>query len=237
MTTRLVRAFGAFRIAVDKLRKHYQNLKSTSLDELQTPERELRVTFPYPNSYETEGRKIEFTYKSRFLDTKLIFVATTTEGTKVLVKFTRRYSEDAHRLCAKAGVAPSLLGFRSLTAGWYMVVMEYLDPKTYRILGPEDGSKSELKAEIRRAVKVLHDGGFVHGDIRDVNMMTRRQWSSEENARNIFLLDFDWAGRQGAIEYPPNLNPEVDRHEGAKDGAQITQEHDRFMVDCIFGDL
>jgi hypothetical protein len=116
-----------------------------------------------------------------------------------------------------------------------MAVMEYLDPETYRVLGPEDGSKSELEPEIRRVLQVLHDGGFVHGDIRDVNMMTRHQWSSEETARNVLLLDFDWAGRQGATEYPPNLNPEVDRHEGAKEGALITQEHDRFMVDRMFG--
>jgi hypothetical protein len=106
MITRLARAFGALRIAIDQLHKHYENLKSMNLVELQTPERDFRVTFPHPNSYEAEGRKIEFTYNSRFNDTKLIFVATTTEGTKILVKFTRQYSEDAHRICATVRVAP-----------------------------------------------------------------------------------------------------------------------------------
>jgi hypothetical protein len=231
-TTRLARAFGAFKIAVGKLYEYYKNLNSISRNKLQTPERDGRVAFPHPNSYEVEGKDIEFEYNSRFSDTKLIFVATTTtERTKVLVKFTRRYSVEAHQVCADAGVAPSLLGFRSLGAGWYMVVMEYLPPETYRVLGPRDGSKLDLKAEIWRAVKVLHDGGFVHGDIRDVNMMTRHQWSSEENARNVLLLDFDWAGRQGEKGYPPNVNPAVGRHKEAKDGALIMQEHDRFMVD------
>jgi len=80
----------------------------------------------------------------------------------------------------------------------------------------------------------LHDGGFVHGDIRDVNMMTRRQWRPD--AQNVFLLDFDWAGPKDKTIYPPNLNREtVKRHEGAKDGAVITQEHDWAMVKCIFG--
>jgi len=238
MATRLARAFGAFKIAVEKLRKHYENLISRNMHELQTHERNLRVTFPYPDSYETEDGRIEFTYDSRFNDGKLMFIATTTERTKVLVKFTRRYSEKAHRLCAEAGLAPSLLGFRSLPAGWYMAVMEYLDPQTYRILEPEDGSNPRLKAEIWRVVNVLHDGGFVHGDIRDVNMMTRHQWRTEEKARNVFLLDFDWAGPEGVTKYPPHLNLQtVKRHEGAKDGALITQEHDRAMVHCIFDSM
>jgi hypothetical protein len=191
------------------------------------------VTFPYPNNC---GTGIKFTYDSRFNDTKLIFLATTTEGTKVLVKFTRQYSEAAHRLCAEAGVAPRLLGFRCLSAGWRMAVMEYLDPQTYRVLWPDDRSNTELKAEIWKVVNVLHKGRFVHGDIRDVNMMTRHEWKTEEKAQNVFLLDFDWAGLDGVAKYPPNLNMEtVKRHEGAKDGAVITQEHDRFMVNCIFG--
>jgi hypothetical protein len=117
-----------------------------------------------------------------------------------------------------------------------MAVMDYLDPQTYRVLWPEDGSNTELIAEIWKVVDVLHNGGFVHGDIRDVNMMTRHEWRTEEKARNVFLLDFDWAGRDGAAKYPPNLNLEtVKRHEGVKDGVLITQEHDEFMVNCIFG--
>jgi len=235
-TTLLARAFGAFKIAVEKLRDHYEKLISRNIDELQTPEIQLGVTFPYPHSYDTAGgTTIEFTYNFRFDAKKLIFVATTTEGTKVLVKFTQRYSEEAHRHCAEAGVAPSLLGFQSLPAEWYMVVMGYLNPTTYRVLESEDGSNSALRAEIRRVVEVLHNGGFVHGDIRNVNMVMRHPWGTEEKAQNVFLLDFDWAGRTGNTKYPPNLNVQsVKRHDEAKDGATITEEHDWAMVNCIF---
>ena len=234
--TNLARAFGAFKIVVEKLRNHYENVTSRSTHDLQTPERQLRVTFPYPDSYETERGRIEFTYDYRFHDsTTPAFVATTTEGTKVLVKFTHRYSEEAHRFCAEAGVAPGLLGFRSLQAGWYMAVMEYLEPQSYRMLGPDDGSNHGLVAEIRRVVAVLHDGGFVHGDIRDVNMMTRHPLGNEEEAQKVLLLDFHWAGPKGVMKYPYNLNIEtVKRHEGAKGGALITQEHDLFMVNEMF---
>ena len=87
-------------------------------------------------------------------------------------------------------------------------------------------------------VSALHDGGFVHGDICDVNMMTCHQWETEEKAQDVFLRDFDWAGREGLTIYPPNLNLQtVKRHKGAKDGARIRQEHDWAMVDCIFDSM
>lgn len=70
------------------------------------------MTFPYPDSYGTESRRIEFAYDYRFNDLKPIFVATTTESTKVLVNFTRRYSEEAHRFCAEAGLPLVYLDFR-----------------------------------------------------------------------------------------------------------------------------
>lgn len=57
-----------------------------------------------------------------------------------------------------------------------MAVMEYLDPQVYRALGPGDGSNSILMDEVERVVTALHAGGFAHGDIRDVNMMTRHEW-------------------------------------------------------------
>ena len=164
--------------------------------------------FPYPNSYETEDERIELTYDSRFNNEKLIFLATTARGTKILVKFTRRHSKEAHRHCAEAGVAPSLVGFQSLLAGWYMADMEYMDPNTYRVLEPEDGSEPRLMDKIQEVVKVLHNGGFVHGGSRDVNMMTRRRWNRGERTERLSTRPIG--------------------------GAVITPEHDWAMVHCIF---
>ena len=66
-------------------------------------------------------------------------------------------------------------------------------------------------------------------------MMTRHQWGTEENAQNVLLLDFDWAGVKGVTKYPPNLNLQtVKRHMEAKDGALIMPEHDLFMVRTMF---
>ena len=62
-------------------------------------------------------------------------------------------------------------------------------PDTYRVLELEDGSEPRLMDKIQEVVKVLHNGGFMHGGIRDVNMMTRHQCITEET---VILLDFDW---------------------------------------------
>jgi len=233
MPTRVARAFGAFRIAFNKLRTHYKDLSKK--DRIpHTLERDSRLAFPYPDSYFTESGEVKFTYRSRFDNGKLIFVAMTSEETMILVKFTRRYSEEAHRYCAQKGVAPVLLGFRTLPAGWYMVVMEYLDPQTHRVLGDGDCGDKTLELEIKRVVKVLHDGGFVHGDIRNVNVMTPRHRGAE-GMENALLLDFDWAGRGGIARYPPNINSvSVERHEGVKDGGLITRDHDLTMVTKLF---
>jgi serine/threonine protein kinase len=111
-----------------------------------------------------------------------------------------------------------------------MAVMEYLNPETYRML---DYSDTGLMAEIRRAVMVLHDGGFVHGDIRDLNVMTRHHRGTGEDARNVFLLDFDWARRDGVAKCPPNVNvTSVRRPEGARDGALIMKEQGLIISLC-----
>jgi hypothetical protein len=226
---RVARAFGAYRIAVDTLREHYQNLPK-----LPTRESVHRVTFPYPDSWATDGG-VKFTYRSRFDKDRLIFLATTIEGATVLVKFTRRYSAAAHQLCADAGVAPQLIGFRYLPGGWYMAVMEYLDPLIYRVLEPRDYRYTELVAGVQKVIETLHAGGFVHGDIRYVNMMTRHEWKGSEAMGNVFLIDFDWAGHDGNVRYPPHLNNKsVKRHDEAKGEELVSKAHDWFMVEHMF---
>ena len=226
----MAHAFGALRIVFNKLCKYYERPTTSG-----SPE---RVLFPYPNGCFTDTGVIELTYHTRIDQSKLIFLATALNGATVLVKFTQQYSEAAHQYCSRAGVAPALLGFQSLPAGWYMVIMEYLEPETYRILEPSDSSNNELVAGIRQVVETLHRGGFVHGDIRGVNILTRSQWTSSEGVQNVFLIDFDWAGHEGQAQYPPNINlTSVERAEGVEDGKLIQQAHDWFMVEQLFGAL
>ncbi|PVF91076.1 hypothetical protein CPB86DRAFT_809537 [Serendipita vermifera] len=223
-TVDIARAFGAFRVAVTDLHKHYDDMSAlkNDLSMLQRSEKAARLKFSFPDSYTVEGEEIKFTYNSRFDDRKLMFIATTNNGTKVLIKFTQRYSSDTHRFCADANIAPTLYGM-------------YLDPQIYRVLESRSDNNPRMIDEINRIVGILHNGGYVHGDIRDVNMMTRNQWESTNGAKNVVLLDFDWAGWDGTVTYPINVNrTSIKRHPGAKDWKPIKKDHDVFMVDRIF---
>lgn len=105
-----------------------------------------------------------------------------------------------------------------------MVVMEYLDPDTFRHVS---GCDIGLETEVRNAVGILHDRSFVYGDIRDYNMMCTK----EGGAWRVLLLDFDLAGRPGEAQYPPGLNQETVHRPAGVCGRRIIQtEDDNAMV-------
>ena len=226
---RAARAFGAFRIAFKELIAHYNGLSKVKPTNI---EHQKNVTFPYPKSFtNSEGITTLFTYSKRFDPSKLIFIAAIDQS-KLFIKFTQCYSKDAHQYCATAGFAPKLYSVTQLPAGWFMVVMEYLEPAMYRNLEPQDKESTHLVKEI---VTHLHKGGFVHGDIRPINMMVHREWYSITGERKLLLLDFDWAGPEDEVKYPLDVNSHsIMRHGGVCGGAGIRKEHDWFMVEHLF---
>ena len=45
------------------------------------------------------------------------------------------------------------------------------------------------------------------------------------------LVDFDWAGKEGEVHYPMNVNrSDIKRPDGARDGQLIKKEHDLEML-------
>jgi hypothetical protein len=78
--------------------------------------------FPYPRKL-SDGANLEYT---AVLRAHTMFVAEAETGAQVVVKFVRRYGEKAHRLCARAGVAPPLLEVTPLPGGWFMVVYSFI---------------------------------------------------------------------------------------------------------------
>ena len=223
----LVRAFRAYRNAVSKLRREYQGLTSPTVRQLDPN----TADFPYPNSYEGKsGRQVDFVYDQRPTKDKLIFLATSDDGKRLIIKFTHQYGEDAHRACSDAGVAPCLHAVVGKPGGWLMVVMDYLDPNKFNHVSAYD---TGLKPTIHKAVDVLHDRGFVHGDVRNFNMVH----TEENGARRVLLLDFDWSGKLGEVRYPGGINrTTIPRPAGVEGGKLIEKEHDRAMIELIFWD-
>jgi Ser/Thr protein kinase RdoA (MazF antagonist) len=48
------------------------------------------------------------------------------------------------------------------------------------------------------ALKALHDAGFVHGDVHEVNVLVL----DTSDGAEVRLVDFDWSGREGEDTYP-----------------------------------
>ena len=59
------------------------------------------------------------------------------------------------------------------------------------------------KSDLQELVAEFHNMGFVHGDLRDTNILSGDDGS-------VKLVDFDWGGRGGAVSYPtPRLNRDL----------------------------
>jgi hypothetical protein len=128
---------------------------------------------------------------------RLIFYGETVEpvGTKLCIKFVRRYSKDVHLFCAANGYAPALYGFEELPGDWYMVVMEDIDPYIYRPYDDIRGTFSEpqrqhLRHEFLRCIRILHNAEMVHGDIRDTNLLVRAGMATTVSNSILFLLAY-----------------------------------------------
>ncbi|KAH9167048.1 hypothetical protein EDB89DRAFT_2127435 [Lactarius sanguifluus] len=133
----------------------------------------------------------------------------------ILIKFVRRYSIDLHHFCAKAGHAPSILGYERLPGGWFAVAMEYVKPDT-SITESTHGVR--WKQELVNLMGSFHAKNLVHGDLQDDNIICRGD--------SVILVDFDWGGKVGEASYPTlALNPELlDGRES--DGLIITMDDD-----------
>jgi len=98
---------------------------------------------------------------------------------------------------AVAGVAPGLLYCKwEETVGLWVVVMKYYEFQVGAV--PTQESINQL----REGLAALHQAGFVHGDVREANILV-------EKGGHARLVDFDWSGQAGTARYHSLLNPKV----------------------------
>ena len=132
---------------------------------------------------------------------------------EIVVKFTRRYSDELHIFCAKQGRAPALLGFERLPGGFFGIAMELV-----QIVSPRDGKRGELEKQLKALVTSFHDEGLVHGDLRSPNIVC--------NDQGVVVIDFDWGGKLGEASYPiSQLNPDLTTGRDSTD-LKITKDDD-----------
>ena len=156
------------------------------------------------------GDPLEFQIQGKYISdnvdaTGLLYKAKLKDSERViLVKFARQYSCELHNICAKAGHAPALLAYQCLPGGWHGVAMDFeadAVPITHHSHISEHLERWET--DLNNLVLHFHDQGFVHGDLRDANILSG-------NHGTVKLVDFDWGGEEGNVWYPmPTLNHEL----------------------------
>lgn len=237
------RAIAALRVAVHSLLVRYPDL----------PKRTHRGDFPFRNFWvdESGDQHIHYFTYIKAIDNKRIFRVESDDEhhTKLCIKFSTRYSADAHRKAHELGFAPALLAVNRVD-DWFMVIMDDVSAEyastLYDVARAEDGDGHSLlhtpavsldaaQALVKEKLDALHEAGFVHGDVRSVNVLVRNKNSVSEPAlSDVLLVDFDWAGRVGEAVYPRRINPQVERPPRAKTGEKIQVEDDLWMVERLY---
>ena len=231
----LARHLGALKRALLSLEKYYKALQSG----LPTSPRNPLV--PYPSSFSlVDSSKQYFDYAARKVgNNNLIFSGQLQNGGgDIFIKFTRRYCKEAHEFCVSKNIAPKLYAVESLPGGWYMVVMEDVRSEyedLYDFIQHPDhkgevSSRNYFVSQIRKSLEELHEAGFVHGDIRNTNIMVKRSGLDG----SFYLVDFDWSGRIDEVRYPIGINvTTVKRPDGVVSGELIIAQHDIASLDYI----
>jgi len=103
------------------------------------------------------------------------------------------------------------------------VAMEYIEsgvPITHPNLLA--AHRDHWMAELQDLMDSFHEKDFVHGDLRDANIICKND--------SVMLIDFDWGGKEGEVSYPTsNLNAEL-LEDRVSDDLIITKEDDRRVL-------
>lgn len=217
MMTAVARTLKAVKVCVASLTAHYKNLESAEPSE----EKLNQLMYPYPRHFRCGDVVVPFVYVQQIED-KLVFKVRVTEQVadfvldqEIIVKFTKTYCVEAHQLCYSFHEsAPRLYACQQLANGWLMLAMEMVHGEDFRHSLP-----GHVNERLWQVVRVIHNGGLVHGDLRGNNIRTAGD--------RVCLLDFDWSGRAGEQRYPAFMNhQDIDWPEGASDGEVLLPEHD-----------
>lgn len=220
--------------AVKELRSYYMHLG------LDNPGLTRAARLPHP-TYAVASEAVQqlhfvdrFHYEGLHSDDQDHFdrslFSATLNNKPVLVKFCTQYGEEAHGHLASHGLAPRLHCCVELAGRVIMVVMDVVEGASSAFYKYRTRHlPSDLAQKVKDAVKVLHDGGYVHGDIRRPNVLV------EADERGVLLIDFDWAAKAGQARYPVtlNLSGQIPWATGTKAGGVIGMAHDDHVVEIL----
>ena len=131
-----------------------------------------------------------------------------TSTREVLVKFTAKYNEDAHRLLAESvpPLAPTLHSCTRVIGDLFMVVMQYISESEGGCLRDVSlrPNLEAVRAGVSEALRLLHGHDLVFGDLREGNLL----YLPNDGDRVLFV-DFDHVGKHKVDRYSACLNREA----------------------------
>ena len=220
---RITRIFKALKRAIGEIQGYYYEEKP--------PVSQPR--FPIFQSFYKGKIRYEEAIKRHTFKGTLIYHDKTSED--VLVMFVKRYSRETHELMDSHGYAPKLIHYEERVGGtqYTAIVMEYILNAMPLDEFLEYTTKYKNFNEIKEyacescteALKVMHSNGFCHGKISSKNILGNIQ----NKKIRIFIVNYEWAGRQGEARYPLS----ADIPEGAQPGYPITQEQDLAQLEKL----
>ena len=95
------------------------------------------------------------------------------------------------------------------------------------LIGSQKMQKKSQYASLLRQLHQIHDKGYVHSDIRDINIVFG-------NGDEAWIIDFDLAGFEGT-KYPSDYNHRniQERHKYARAGNPRKNVHDRYALSVL----
>ena len=177
---RLARVFRALSLCRVNLQTYYDEVNSLALPK-------LSCLYPNPTPADPSKPLPNLVYQhflsrigqptSTLVDlgttTTAMYVAILDNRQEVVVKFTTRYNEEAHRLLVGHQLAPTLSHFCGRVIGnLYMVVMDRVDGKSVWQLQMEGTPVPPVVSKkVEEAVGLLHGHDIVVGDLRNPNIL------------------------------------------------------------------
>jgi hypothetical protein len=230
--------FDAFVLATENIRAHYETIaEAMTIPPLQLDSRIPNARkYPFLTCFDENGQEKIITYVKRLYENKLVFSATVDrpKSGKCIVKFTSKYSKAAHDHLASRSMAPRIWKCIRISVDWTAVIMDMSPCQVLFDLQLSKAEQDKIKRKVMSIVETLHKGGFVHGDVRDSNLLIDLASLASDDV-TVHLVDFDWAGRVREARYPMGVNRKtVRRPEGVEGGELITQQHDIEMASYLF---
>jgi hypothetical protein len=233
---RLARVFWALSRCRADLTKYYDGVRN-----LDSPR--LSCLYPNPTPVDPSKALPKLTYRqflsragqptSALVDlgnatTTMYTAALSDTNQEVIVKFTARYNEVAHRLLAEAGLAPRLYFCERVIGDLYMVVMDRVDGKSIWQLKEDKIEVPEIVSKrVGDALRLLHESNVVFGDLRDPNIIY------DAFKGRVVLVDFDWPGKDGESRYPATLNTSNCWPEEVLPYGIMRKSHDLWQLDRL----